>query len=544
MRWKTYTKISIVVGSLWMFPLITHAEGSFERTNVGIIYTSNDGKVLTGWQQIDGNTYYLNENGIVLTSWQHIENATYFFEADGRLVRGTVSIEGKTYHFAEDGKLLTGWQTLDGQVYYFDATGLPIPGFQSIEGKRYYFSNDGMRLSGWQQIGDTKHYIFPDGTVRKGTTSIGGKTYHLLEDGKMTTGWITLGKKRYFFGNDGIRRQGLTRIDKKVYGFHPTKGYLLKGLYKIDSRYYFFDTKGKQQYGLQKVNGKTVGFHPTSGYRLNGKFKLGKKTYFFDSKGIQQTGWRYTTRYEYFSPALTKKTDWQSINGKWYYFDSKGRMYQNKRVGNAKFDAKGVYSPSMSVYKMNVPIYRQFPMGYPSGCEFFSLKMALEKKGRVVSASTLYREMPKSVWNARYENRSYRWVDPNVMFTGDPRKKLSKYKNYGIYPKGMIGFASKYRPVKDISKQGLSSIERELSLGNPVIVWASVDFKKPYGYFSWVTSSKKKYTGFANYHVMLATGYDKSNLYINDPYRGRLVVPKTQVKAVMGATGWKALSVR
>ncbi|WP_214744180.1 C39 family peptidase [Exiguobacterium sp. s189] len=544
MRWKTYTKISIVVGSLVMLPLITHAEGSFEQRNVGIIYTSNDGSVLTGWQQIDGNTYYLNENGTVITGWQQINNATYFFEADGRLVTRTVSIEGKTYHFAEDGKLLTGWQTFNGQVYYFDATGIPIPGFQSIDGKRYYFSNDGMRLSGWQQIAGAKHYIFSDGTIRTGVYTLGGKSYFLLNDGKVATGWQTLGARRYYFGDDGARRQGLTRIDNQVYGLHPTYGYLLSGLYKIDSHYYLFDTRGKRQYGLQKVNGKTVGFHPTSGYRLTGKFKIGKHTYFFDSNGIQQTGWRYSTSYEYFAPALTKKTDWQSINGKWYFFDSNGRMYQNKRVGNAKFDAKGVYSRTMPVYKMNVPLYRQFPMGYPSGCEFFSLKMALEKKGRVVSASTLYREMPKSVWNARYENRSYRWVDPNVMFTGDPRKKLSKYKNYGIYPKGMVGFASKYRPVKDVSNQGISSIERELSMGNPVIVWASVDFKKPYGYFSWYTSSKKKYTGFTNYHVMLATGYDQSTFYINDPYRGRLVVPKAKVKAVMGATGWKALSVR
>jgi len=148
------------------------------------------------------------------------------------------------------------------------------------------------------------------------------------------------------------------------------------------------------------------------------------------------------------------------------------------------------------------------------------------------------------MWNARYENRLYRWVDPNVMFTGDPKGTLGKYRNYGIYPKGMIGFSSKYRPVKDMSGQGLASIERELSMGNPVIVWASVDFKTPYGYFNWYTASNQKFTGFLNYHVMLATGYDKNNLYINDPYRGRLVIPKSQVSAVMRATGWKALSVR
>lgn len=544
MAWKRKIGIGLLMGVIWVSPQLVSAEGSFQQTEDGIVYTLSDGTVLTGWQQIDGNIYYFDSEGILLTGWQQIEEATYYFEMDGRLVTGSYSIDGTTYTFGEDGKLLTGWQERDGLIYYYNETGLPVKGFQMIDGKRYYFSDKGVRLSGWQQISGAKHYIFSDGTIRTGMYTLSGKSYFLLNDGKVATGWQTIKARSYYFGNDGIRRQGLAWVGKDVYGFHPTYGYSLKRTYRLRDRNYLFDSTGKRLYGLQRINGKTYGFHPQYGYRLKGKFKMGHETYFFHSTGVQETGWKYSTRYEYFAPALTKKTDWQLIKGQWYYFDANGRMYQNKRVGNAAFDAKGVYSPRLSMYKMSVPLYRQFPMGYPSGCEFFSLKMALEEKGRAVSASTLYNEMPKSMWNARYENRLYRWVDPNVMFTGDPRRTLGKYKNYGIYPKGMIGFSSKYRPVKDLSGQGLASIERELSMGNPVIVWASVDFNKPYGYFNWYTSSNKKFTGYVNYHVMLATGYDKSNLYINDPYRGRLVVPKSKVSAVMGATGWKALAVR
>lgn len=585
MKWKTTTLFSLIAGTLLTSPLLTHAEGSFQQTENGIVYTSGDGTVLTGWQEIDGHTYYLNEDGMLLTGWQEIEGATYYFETDGRLVTGAYAIDGTTYTFDENGKLLTGWQERDGLVYYYDETGQPVTGFQTIAGKRYYFNEDGVRLSGWQQLGDAKHYFFPDGTIRTGMYTIDGKKYYLMEQGKMATGWQTIGTRRYYFGDDGVRRQGLARIGDKMYGFHPTYGYRLEGLYRINNRHYLFgkygdrkyglqridgvmygfhptygyrlegvhklnarvysfDAYGRREYGFQTVDGKKVGFHPTYGYRLQGKFRLDGKTYHFHSTGVPEKGWKYTTQYEYYAPALTKKTDWQAIDGKWYYFDTYGKMYQNRRVGNASFDARGAYSQALSIYKMSVPLYRQFPMGYPSGCEFFSLKMALEEKGRAVSASTLYNEMPKSMWNAQYENRLYRWVDPNVMFTGDPKGTLGKYKNYGIYPKGMVGFASKYRPVKDLSNQGLGSIERELSMGNPVIVWASVDFNKPYGYFNWYTASNKKFTGYVNYHVMLATGYDKSNLYINDPYRGRLVIPKSKVSAVMSATGWKALAVR
>ncbi|QUP87822.1 C39 family peptidase [Exiguobacterium sp. PFWT01] len=544
MTWKRRVGIGLLIGAVWTSPQFASAEGSFQQTEDGIVYTSSDGTVLTGWQVIEGHTYYLNEDGTLLTGWQEIEGATYYFETDGRLITGAYAIDGTTYTFDENGKLLTGWQERDGLVYYYDETGQPVTGFQTIAGKRYYFNEDGVRLSGWQQIEGKSHYFFSDGTIRTGIHTINQKTYYLMNEGKVATGWHTIDSRSYYFGNDGARRQGMIRIGSEVYGFHPTNGHRLTGIYSFHSRYYMFDSKGKRQYGLQRVDGKTFGFHPTLGYRLNGKFKIGTKTYFFHSSGERVTGWKYTTQYEYFAPTLIKKTDWQLIKGKWYYFDTNGKMFQNRRVGNASFDARGVYSQALSIYKMSVPLYRQFPMGYPSGCEFFSLKMALEEKGRAVSASTLYNEMPKSMWNARYENRLYRWVDPNVMFTGDPKGTLGKYKNYGIYPKGMIGFASKYRPVKDLSNQGLGSIERELSMGNPVIVWASVDFNKPYGYFNWYTASNKKFTGYVNYHVMLATGYDKSNLYINDPYRGRLVIPKSKVSAVMSATGWKALAVR
>ncbi|WP_396128459.1 C39 family peptidase [Exiguobacterium mexicanum] len=521
-----------------------HAAAGFQTTATGTVYTTEDGTVLTGWQVIDGKTYYFATDGTMAIGWQVIDGATYYFETDGVLVTGLYAIDGVTYLFAADGKRQTGWQQLSGGTYYFKSNGAMATGFVTIDGKRYLFSAQGKQLFGWQTVNGLKHYVFDNGTIRSGMYTINGKKYLLLKDGRVATGWQQVGTRHYYFGTTGVRQHGLKKIGTTVYGFHETYGYRLAGVQKSPPAITISGRTENVRYGLQTIEGKVYGFHPVYGYRLQGKYKVGSHYYYFHSTGVRETGWKYTTQYEYYAPTLTKKTDWQVINSKWYFFDSSGVMYKNKRIGNAAFDARGVYSNPLSSYKMSVPLYRQFQMGYPSGCEFFSLKMALEKKGRVVSAETLYREMPKSMWNARYENRLYRWVDPNVMFTGDPKGKLSKYRNYGIYPKGMINFSSKYRPVKDLSGQGLASIERELSLGNPVIVWASVDFKQPYGHFNWYTASNQKFTGFVNYHVMLATGYDKNNLYINDPYRGRLVIPKSQVSSVMGATGWKALAVR
>lgn len=195
--------------------------------------------------------------------------------------------------------------------------------------------------------------------------------------------------------------------------------------------------------------------------------------------------------------------------------------------------------------KLNVPFYNQFSLGYPSGCEFISLKMALEYKKKVVSAKSLYTQMPKSMKNATQKNGTYYWADPEKMFTGDPAGKLDYYRNWGIYPKGILPLAKKYRSGSvDISKQGASKVESEIRSGNPVIVWASVDFKTPYGYFSWIKPDGKKFTGYRNYHVMLVTGVSSTHFYVNDPYRGKYTVSKSAFNSVFNKTGQYALSVR
>ncbi|WP_214851100.1 C39 family peptidase [Exiguobacterium sp. s193] len=195
--------------------------------------------------------------------------------------------------------------------------------------------------------------------------------------------------------------------------------------------------------------------------------------------------------------------------------------------------------------KLNVPYYNQYSLGYPSGCEFVSLKMALEYKKKAVSAASLYNQMPKSMKNATYKNGKYYWADPEKMFTGNPAGTLDYYKNWGIYPKGILPLAKKYRSgAVDISKQGVSKIEREIRSGNPVIVWATVDFKNPYGYFSWIKPDGKTFTGYRNYHVMLVTGVSSSSFYVSDPYRGKYAVSRAQFTSVYNTTGQYALSVR
>lgn len=51
--------------------------------------------------------------------WKQDENGWYYQRSGGRLKSCTETINGHIYRFDDSGKMLTGWQTIDGEQYYF-----------------------------------------------------------------------------------------------------------------------------------------------------------------------------------------------------------------------------------------------------------------------------------------------------------------------------------------------------------------------------------------------------------------------------------------
>ena len=65
-------------------------------------------KALKAWQQINNNWYFFNEDGSLKTGWYlDTSNNWYFLDSS------------KT---ANEGVLLSGWQWIDGYSYYFEGT--------------------------------------------------------------------------------------------------------------------------------------------------------------------------------------------------------------------------------------------------------------------------------------------------------------------------------------------------------------------------------------------------------------------------------------
>ena len=78
---------------------------------------------------------------------------------------------GQWQYYNRQGKLLTGWQTIDGSKYYFDSKGTLKTGWLDLNGKTYYMNKEGVMMSGkWVLIDGKWFYFYTDGTLAVNTT--------------------------------------------------------------------------------------------------------------------------------------------------------------------------------------------------------------------------------------------------------------------------------------------------------------------------------------------------------------------------------------
>ena len=170
----------------------------------------------------DGKVYYLDED-----SGQVVKNR--FGTTPAERISTVEARFPKTYYFGADGsrKDLTGWQIIDGKTYYFKddhsikakseysqiGGSVPDDGFAEIDGDGYFF--------------DTQGQFVTNRFVRKYDYS--NIWYYYGSDGKRVSGWQTIDGKRYYFSQDEktkgrqIKGQTIT-IDGKEYTFDKDSG--------------------------------------------------------------------------------------------------------------------------------------------------------------------------------------------------------------------------------------------------------------------------------------------------------------------------------
>ncbi|HHE76424.1 MAG TPA: hypothetical protein ENL27_00325 [Candidatus Parcubacteria bacterium] len=179
--------------------------------------------------------------------------------------------------------------------------------------------------------------------------------------------------------------------------------------------------------------------------------------------------------------------------------------------------------PEEKITILDIPLDWQ---DHPLSCEAASLKMALKEKGVYLSEENIMKEIG-------YDSTPHKdgvWGDPDKGFVGslDGRVCVS---GYGVHWKAVARGANKWREAEPFSGWNLKKLTKEISLGNPVLVWGFIPVKTLHP-CSWQTPDGKLIKTFKETHVRLAIGFignsdNPTKIILNDPLAGKLYWPSS-----------------
>ena len=329
----------------------------------------------TGWKKVSGKTFYY-VSGKAATGWKTISGKTYYFGTDGAMRTGWQTLNGYRYYFGTDGIQRTGWQTISGSRYYFypktegsHYKGTMAKNWVTINNKTYYFAADGAMRTGWQTLNGYRYYFGTDGVQRLGLQKIGSDTYYFYKStikkykdhykGVAAVGVVENGNKYYYMQKSGKDKYKAYKgihyfgnVDDKLEGSGFT--------YYVGHNFVYFNQDGSLYDGFDeeiiKVGGSSY-YHLGYGLLTTGFKKVDGKLYYFDKDTAKmRTGWvwasdsegsvmdgkyagfessRRTEAWWYMGSngAYQKKTGWQTIGGKKFYFGSyKDSVYNIKNM--------------------------------------------------------------------------------------------------------------------------------------------------------------------------------------------------------------------
>lgn len=189
---------------------------------------------------------------------------------------------------------------------------------------------------------------------------------------------------------------------------------------------------------------------------------------------------------------------------------------------------------------LDVPLIKQNPeLKY--GCEVTSLAMVLNHAGVKVSKMELYNKVKKD--NDPIQRSSsgdiLKWGNPNDGFVGD---MTGRRAGYAVYDQPIAQLVNEYLPDRavNLTNQPFEKILSHVSKGYPVVVWTTGDYRLPDRPESWMHGNQVIKTPL-DLHAVVLVGYDKDNVYLNDPLSGK---KKVKVNKQRFIASWKALKSR
>ena len=253
------------------YTLINETKEGWILEDEGYVYYVA-GARLKGVQEVEGFYYDFGEDGVCVKR----EKFTGLFEKE----------DGKTY-YSLNGKIATGWNQINGEYHYFDTkTGAAYVGdhkfFNTVT---YTFTEEGKLSSGvWYEMSaGTRYYYGPD-YHRKGWQLIDGKTYFfkdsyryegyqfIVESNDIVAQW-------YDFGEDGAMREiltwtGLYEIRGDYY--YMIDGQSQFGMYKIGDYFYYFlsQSRAAVKDGVYNCTNMRESKLPVGSYKFDSKGRM------------------------------------------------------------------------------------------------------------------------------------------------------------------------------------------------------------------------------------------------------------------------------
>ena len=94
-------------------------------TTEGTATEATEAKPVAHWVTDNGETFYIKEDGKVHTGWLELDGKRYYLDqTSGVLQTGWLELDGQKYYLKDDGSVTTGKATIDQVTYYFTSTGV------------------------------------------------------------------------------------------------------------------------------------------------------------------------------------------------------------------------------------------------------------------------------------------------------------------------------------------------------------------------------------------------------------------------------------